>query len=55
MLFYRGMIYMVNEHIEEAISHLEQAEDQSPMGTGMMIEEIIEELERVKDTFGDDE
>ena len=46
---------MVNEHIEEAISHLEKAQEQSPMGTGMMIESTIEELERVKDTFAEDE
>lgn len=44
---------MVKEHIEAAISELEQAQEQSPMGTGMMIEDTIEELERVKDTFND--
>lgn len=42
---------MVNEHIENALEELEQARDQSPMGTGMMIESAMDELERVKESF----
>lgn len=51
---YKRNLSMVNEHIENAISELEQAREQAPMGTGMMIESAIGELERVKEAFDDE-
>jgi len=42
---------MVNENLKEAIEHIETARDNAPLGTEMMLDEILNDLQRVQQTY----
>lgn len=46
---------MVYNHISAALDELREAQEQAPLGTQLMLNDTIVELERVLNTFDDDD